>query len=97
MIDVIGFTGAGVQGRRLFWAGTLVCAALALLLLCFKLAGMACLGLGVGVVAPEADAAAEPAPESVDLAAASVHIAVTAVTRPPRPPRADLTSYLTSS
>jgi hypothetical protein len=98
-IDVIGFTGAGAQGRRLFWAdNTLVCTGLALLPLCFKLAGMmACLGLGVGVVAPEADAEAEPAPESADLAAASVHMAVTAVTRPPRPPRADLTSYLTSS
>ena len=100
-MDVIGFIGILLEA-----AAALVCAALGEPLATAGRAALACLGNGagdgvnVGVAAPEPEPALAlalaPALESADLEA-SAHIAATAVTRPPRPPRADLTSYFTSA
>ena len=100
-MDVIGFIGILLEV-----AAALVCAALGEPLATAGRAALACLGNGagdgvnVGVAAPEPEPALAlalaPALESADLEA-SAHIAATAVTRPPRPPRADLTSYFTSA
>lgn len=73
----------------MFGAAALVCAALAF---GGDLRSTAASCRGLGVIAPEPG----PVPESVALVA-SAHMAATAVTRPPRPPRADLMSYFTST
>lgn len=93
-IDVIGFIGS-----LLGTPATAVAATLGPLAAGGREA-FACLGVGVGasvgVVVLEAEPALAPALET-EVSAASAHIAATAVTRPPRPPRADLTSYFTST
>jgi len=55
-----------------------------------------CVGASVGVATGEPEPALALALKSAALEA-SAHIAATAVTRPPRPPRADLTPYFIST
>jgi hypothetical protein len=103
-MDVIGFIDTLFEATAV--AAALVCAALGEPLPAAGRDGFACLDIGVGdgvsvgVAAPEPEPALAPALapalESTDLAAFA-HIAATDVTRPPRPPRADLTSYFTST
>ena len=98
-IDVIGLVGTLLGMPAAAVAVALDCMALRPLAAVGRDA-FACLGVGVGasvgVVVLEQEPALAPALETA-VSATSVHIAATAVTRPPRPPRADLTSYFAST
>jgi len=96
-IDVIGLIGALLGTPTTAVAATLDCMALGPLAAAGREA-FTCFGVGasVGVAVLEQEPALAPALETV-VSAASAHIAATAITRPPRPPRADLTSYFTST
>jgi hypothetical protein len=103
----IGDAGTGSTTDVIALTATLLEAAAALVCTALGAVGrdaFTCLSIGVSVGESVGVAAPEPEPalalalalESADLAA-SAHMAATAVTRPPRPPRADLTSYFTSN
>jgi len=99
-MEVIGLIGTLLEAAAAGVAAALVCAALGPLAAAGR-DGFACLCIGVGVgdnvgvTAPEPEPALALVLESAALAA-SAQIAATLVTRPPRPPRADLKSYFTS-
>jgi hypothetical protein len=99
MIVVIGLIGTLLGTPASAVAAALNCMALGPLAAAGREA-FACLGVGVGasvgVAVLEAEPALAPALETA-VSVASAHIAATVVTRPPRPPRADLTSYFTST
>ena len=92
-MDVIGFIGTLLEA-----AEVLGCAAFGPLAAVGRDA-FACLAIGVGVGDNVGVAALDPEPALAlePALAASAHIAATLVTRPPRPPRADLKSYFTST
>lgn len=92
-IDVIGLIGTLLGTPATAIAAALDCMALGPLAAA-SCEAFACLGVGVAVL--EAEPALAPALETA-VSVASAHIAATAVTRPPRPPRADLTLYFTST
>jgi len=98
-IDVIGLIGTLLGTPATAVAAALDCTTLGPLATGGREAFI-CLGVGVGasvgVAVLEQEPALAPALETA-VPAASAHIAATAVTRPPRPPRADLTSYFTST
>jgi len=102
---VISLTGTLLEAAATAIAAAPVCATLGPLAAADR-GVFACLSIGVGVGVGVGDslgvAASEPEPAlalALELMAlaASAHIAATDVTRPPRPPRADLTSYFNST